>query len=69
MWGLHTRTLKLDLQSSHWRKFVFTGMYRNYPDALLLLLGGEYEAMVKSDDQLDEAELTTQFKNFLRSNK
>ena len=32
-------------------------------------VGGEYEAMVKSDDLLDEAELTTQFKNFLRSNK
>lgn len=30
---------------------------------------GEYESMAKSDDLLDEAELTTQFKNFLRSNK
>jgi hypothetical protein len=29
----------------------------------------EYEAMVKSDDLLDEADLTTQFKNFLRSNR
>jgi hypothetical protein len=33
------------------------------------LAGAEYEAMVRSDDQLEEAELTTQFKNFLRSNK
>lgn len=29
----------------------------------------DFEPMVKSDDLLDEAELTTQFKNFLRSNK
>ncbi len=31
--------------------------------------GADFEPMVKSDDLLDEAELTTQFKNFLRSNK
>lgn len=31
--------------------------------------GADFEPMVKSDDALDEAELTTQFKNFLRSNK
>lgn len=29
----------------------------------------EYESMAKSDDLLDETELTTQLKNFLRSNK
>ena len=44
-----------------------TGAGSNNPNALGATV--MYESTVKSDDALDEAELTVQFKNFLRSNK